>query len=107
MNKLTVSGGKAMRTIAEYAEDIKSILNNVERTEHYDGETSVDIDELVNEILSINGTKDEPQEPIRNDNVLAQNAEHTMILFANGEIPFFLILCTVGIVDRHYRYIIN
>lgn len=56
-----------MRTIAEYAEDIKSILNNVERTEHYDGETSVDIDELVNEILSINGTKDEPQEPIRND----------------------------------------
>lgn len=56
-----------MRTITECVGDIKSILNNIERTEHYDGETSVDIDELVNEILSINGTKDEVLEPIRND----------------------------------------
>ena len=43
-----------MRTIAECVEDIKSILNNVERTQEYTGETSVDINELVDEILSIN-----------------------------------------------------
>ena len=55
------------RTIAECVSDIKSILNNVERTQECNGETLVDIDELVNEILSINGTKDEPQEPIRID----------------------------------------
>lgn len=47
-----------MRTIAECAEDIKSILNNVERTQEYTGETSIDIDELVNEILSINAIKE-------------------------------------------------
>lgn len=42
-----------MRTIAEVAEDIKSILNNIERTEECTGETLVDINELVDEILSI------------------------------------------------------
>lgn len=43
-----------MRTITECVEDIKSILNNVERTQEYTGETSVDINEFVDEILSIN-----------------------------------------------------
>ena len=43
-----------MRTISEVAEDIKSILNNVERTEECTGETLVDINELVDEILAIN-----------------------------------------------------
>ena len=43
-----------MRKIYEVAEDIKSILNNIERTQEYNGEALVDIDELVNEILSIN-----------------------------------------------------
>lgn len=43
-----------MRTISEAAEDIKSILNNVERTEECTGETLVDINELVDEILTIN-----------------------------------------------------
>ena len=52
-----------MRTIAECVEDIKSILNNVERTQEYTGETSVDINELVDEILSLNGTKDEARKP--------------------------------------------
>ena len=42
-----------MRKIYEVAEDIKSILNNIERTQEYNGEVLVDIDELVNEILSI------------------------------------------------------
>ncbi len=49
-----------MRTIPEVAEDIKSILNNIERTQECNGETLVDIDELVNEILTINCYKDEP-----------------------------------------------
>lgn len=43
-----------MRTIAEVAEDIKSILNNIERTQECNGETLVDINEFVDEILSIN-----------------------------------------------------
>lgn len=47
-----------MRTIAECVEDIKSILNNVERTQEYTGETSVDINELVDEILSINAVRE-------------------------------------------------
>ncbi len=42
-----------MRTIPEVAEDIKSILNNIERTEECTGETLVDINELVDEILTI------------------------------------------------------
>ena len=42
-----------MRTIPEAAEDIKSILNNIERTEECTGETLVDINELVDEILTI------------------------------------------------------
>lgn len=46
-----------MRTITEVAEDIKSILNNIERTEECNGETLVDINELVDEILSINARK--------------------------------------------------
>lgn len=46
-----------MRTITEVAEDIKSILNNIERTEECNGETLVDINELVDEILSINAHK--------------------------------------------------
>ena len=45
--------GKDMRTIPEVAEDIKSILNNIERTEECTGETLVDINELVDEILTI------------------------------------------------------
>lgn len=49
-----------MRTIPEVAEDIKSILNDIERTQECNGETLVDIDELVNEILTINCYKDEP-----------------------------------------------
>jgi len=43
-----------MRKIAEVAEDIKSILNNIEKSEECNGETLVDINELVDEILSIN-----------------------------------------------------
>lgn len=43
-----------MRTIPEVVEDIKSILNNVECTEECTGETLVDINELADEILSIN-----------------------------------------------------
>lgn len=43
-----------MRTISEAVEDIKSILNNVERTEECTGETLVDINELVDEILTLN-----------------------------------------------------
>lgn len=42
-----------MRKIYEVVEDIKSILNNVERAQEYNGETLVDIDELIDEILSI------------------------------------------------------
>lgn len=42
-----------MRTIPEVVEDIKSILNNIERTENCDGETLVDINELADEILTI------------------------------------------------------
>ena len=49
-----------MRTIPEVAEDIKSILNNIERTEECNGETLVDINELVDEILTINCYKDKP-----------------------------------------------
>jgi len=43
-----------MRKIAECVEDIKSILSNVERMQEYTGETSVDINELIDEILTIN-----------------------------------------------------
>jgi len=43
-----------MRTIPEVSEEIKKILNDVERTQECDGETLVAIDELVNEILTIN-----------------------------------------------------
>ena len=50
-----------MRTIPEVAEDIKSILNNIERTEECTGETLVDINELVDEALSINCYKDKPK----------------------------------------------
>ena len=39
-----------MRTIPEVAEDIKSILNNIERIEECTGETLVDINELVDEM---------------------------------------------------------
>ena len=42
-----------MRTIPEAVEDIKSILNNIECTEECTGETLVDINELVDEILTI------------------------------------------------------
>ena len=41
-----------MRTIPEVVENIKNILNDAERTQ--DGECLVDIDDLVNEILTIN-----------------------------------------------------
>lgn len=50
-----------MRTIPEVAEDIKSILNNIERTEECTGETLVDINELVDEMLAINCYKDKPK----------------------------------------------
>ena len=50
-----------MRTIAEAVEDIKSILNNIERTESYDGETLVDINELADEILTISAYKGKKQ----------------------------------------------
>lgn len=57
----TISEGRVvMRTIPEVAKDIKSILNNIERTQECNGETLVNIDELVNEILTINCYKDEP-----------------------------------------------
>lgn len=46
-----------MRTIAEVAEDIKSILNSIERTEECNGETLVDINEFIDEILSIDAQK--------------------------------------------------
>ena len=42
-----------MRTVDEAVSDIKSILNNIERTEECYGETLVDIDELCDEILTI------------------------------------------------------
>ena len=50
-----------MRTIAEAVEDIKSILNNIERTESCDGETLVDINELADEILTISAYKGKKQ----------------------------------------------
>ena len=50
-----------MRTIPEVIEDIKNILNEIERTEECAGETLVDIDELVNEILTINLYKGKAQ----------------------------------------------
>ena len=50
-----------MRTIPEVAEDFKSILNNIERTEECTGETLVDINELVDEVLTINCYKDKPK----------------------------------------------
>jgi len=46
-----------MRNIAEVVEDIKNILNSVERAEECTGETLVDIDELLNEILTISSRK--------------------------------------------------
>lgn len=49
-----------MRTIPEVVEDIKSILNNIERTEECNGETLVDINELADEILSIDCYMDKP-----------------------------------------------
>lgn len=68
------------RTIAECVNDIKSILNNAERTQECSGETLVDIDELANEILSINGTKDEPLKP-----VLCMNEKSGMFVdYADG-----------------------
>lgn len=48
-----------MRTIVEVIEDIKSILNNIERTEECNGETLVDINELADEILTINSITNE------------------------------------------------
>lgn len=42
-----------MRNVDEVVDDIKSILNNIERTEECYGETLVEIDELSNEILAI------------------------------------------------------
>lgn len=42
-----------MRTIFEAAEDIKSILNNIERTENCDGEILVDINALIDEIIML------------------------------------------------------
>ena len=48
-----------MRTIAEAAEDIKSILNNIERTQECYGETLCDINELIDEILSIDSKERE------------------------------------------------
>ncbi len=50
-----------MRTIPEAVEDIKSILNNIERTENCDGETLVDINELADEILIISAYKGKKQ----------------------------------------------
>lgn len=47
-----------MRTIPEVVEDIKNILNDAERRQN--GETLVDIDELANEILTINAENEEP-----------------------------------------------
>ena len=44
---------EGMRKIDEAVSDIKSILNNIERTEECCGETLVDIDELCDEILAI------------------------------------------------------
>ena len=49
-----------MRIIPEVIEDIKSILNNIERTEECTGETLVDINELADEILTINCYTDKP-----------------------------------------------
>lgn len=46
-----------MRTIEECVKSIKDILNNIERTEEYDGETLVDINELIDEILVICSVK--------------------------------------------------
>lgn len=71
-----------MRTISEAAEDIKSILNNVERTEECTGETLVDINELVDEILTINCFSNKTTE-IRN-NAIDEFAEQLKDLIAKN-----------------------
>ena len=68
-----------MRTIPEVAEGIKSILNNIERTENCDGETLVDINELVDEILTISTYKGKKQ----------TNADHIRSM-SDGELAEFL-----------------
>ena len=50
-----------MRTIPEVVEDIKSILNNIERRENCDGKTLVDINEVADEILTISTYKGKKQ----------------------------------------------
>lgn len=56
-----------MKTITKCVEDIKDILNAADKAEEIDGDALVEINELIDTILSLNGQKDEPQEPIRND----------------------------------------
>ena len=56
-----------MKTIRKCVEDIKDILNTADKAEEIDGDVLVEVNELIDTILSINGQKDEPQEPIRND----------------------------------------
>ena len=43
-----------MRSIDEIVADIKSVLNEIERTQECDGEDTVKIDEFLNEILASN-----------------------------------------------------
>lgn len=46
-----------MRKIEECVKSIKDILNNIEKTEECDGETLVDINELIDEIIVICSVK--------------------------------------------------
>ena len=77
-----------MRTIPEVSEDIKSILNNIERTEECTGETLVDISELVDEILTINCYKDKPKSNADRIRSMSDEelAEFLNTLFVEGQI---------------------
>ena len=46
-----------MRTIVECVENIKNILNRAEQAEECDGDTLVEINELADEILTINARR--------------------------------------------------
>lgn len=77
-----------MRTIPEVCEDIKSILNNIEWTDNCDGETLVDIDELVNEILIISTYKSMKQTNVdrfwKNDRYLFSAKREDNGMWAEG-----------------------
>ena len=77
-----------MRTIVEVAENIKSILNNIERTEECTGKTLLNINELVDEMLAINCYKDKIK--TNADRIRAMNDEELAVvlntIFIQGSI---------------------